>query len=224
MKKLFKSIASKLPLTLQQDMKRLYFRVQICTGNFLTDEAEYSRLDEWIKEGDWVIDVGANVGHYTHKLSTLVGRQGRVIAVEPVPHTFELLAANASLSRNKNISLFNVAASETTRIAGVSMPNFSTGLKNYYMARITEGAAELNIFTLALDSLDIQEKISLIKIDVEGHELSALKGMKRTIEKNKPVLVVEGECAQVEAFLGEIGYVFQKMAGSPNRIYLNSAG
>ena len=94
----FKRIASRLSPGTQNEMKRLQFAHQIRTNSFYTDEAEFSRLEEWVSEGDWVLGVGANIGHYTMKLSALVGPSGRVIAFEPVPATFELLAANAAKS------------------------------------------------------------------------------------------------------------------------------
>lgn len=45
--------------------------------------------------GDWALDIGANVGHYTKRMSDLAGPEGRVIAFEPVPDTFAVLCANA---------------------------------------------------------------------------------------------------------------------------------
>ena len=110
MKKILKRVASKLPQRYQQEFKRIYFGHQIKIGKFKADEKEFSMLGLWVEEGDWVLDMGANVGHYVFKLSELVGATGRVIAFEPVPQTFELLAANIARITFKNVTLVNAAA------------------------------------------------------------------------------------------------------------------
>ena len=60
---LLKKIASTIPLRFQQGLKRLYFAHHIKAGKFITKEPEFSQIGQWVSEGDWVIDVGANVGH-----------------------------------------------------------------------------------------------------------------------------------------------------------------
>ncbi|MFP3999778.1 MAG: hypothetical protein ACLFUN_08035, partial [Desulfobacterales bacterium] len=61
--KLLKNIASRLPNRWQTELKRLYFGRQINKGTFKSQEPEYEILDKFISPGDWVIDIGANVGH-----------------------------------------------------------------------------------------------------------------------------------------------------------------
>jgi len=104
-------------------------------GHFETDEAEYAKLGQWVEPRDWVLDVGANVGHYSRKLSELVGRNGRVFSFQPVPQTFEILGANMACWPVSNVTLFNVAASDVMGTMGMSIPSFDTGLQNYYMAK-----------------------------------------------------------------------------------------
>lgn len=68
--------------------------MQIRRNSFKTTEIEYSLLDKWIRPGDWVLDIGANVGHYSLKFSELVGESGHVLLFEPVLSTVDLLASN----------------------------------------------------------------------------------------------------------------------------------
>jgi FkbM family methyltransferase len=218
-----KSLSSRLPLRTQQKLKRWHFAHQLRTRQFTTTEPEYGRLDGWVRPGDWVIDVGANVGHYTVRLSGLVGPAGRVMAFEPVPETFEILASLVSAAGAHNVSLFNVAASAEVGIAGVSLPRFSSGLTNYYMANLTSGGGEFNVLTLPLDALIPPKAISLVKIDVEGHELQALKGMQALLRRDRPRLIVEGRSGDVASFLTDLGYRFVELEGSPNRVF-ESAG
>ena len=72
-------VAALLPRRWQQGLKRHYYRLQHSLGVFKCDEPEYQILDQFVEPGDWVLDIGANVGHYTARLSGLVGPEGRVI-------------------------------------------------------------------------------------------------------------------------------------------------
>lgn len=214
-----KRLSSKLPLRAQQALKRLQFARQIRSGRFQTPEPEYARLGQWVAAGDWVIDVGANVGHYTAQLSRLVGVTGRVLAFEPIPETFELLAANMAAAGARNVTLFNVAASAQVGTTGMTLPQFSSGLTNYYRAGITSGVGELKVLTLPLDSVMPPARITLIKVDVEGHELQALRGMRELLRRDLPRLIVEDVSKEVEMFLKSLGYAFTYQPGSPNRVY-----
>ena len=205
---------------MQQSIKRIYFRWQIKFHRFITNEHEYSLIDKYVKEGDWVLDVGANIGHYTLKLSNIVGQSGRVIAFEPVSETFELLAANVSLFPFKNVTLFNVAASDDFRISGVEMPLFDSGLTNYYMASLaTSKYLGRKILCMKVDNIGITEKITFAKIDVEGHELQVLQGMQELLTRDKPVLVVEDNREAVRKYMDDIGYDEKKLEGSSNIIF-----
>jgi len=220
MREFAKTIASKLPFSFQQEMKRVWFALQIKRGRFVTDELEFDRLSEWVSPGDWVLDVGANVGHYTFRLSDLVGNEGRVIAFEPVTATHELLSANVRRLKYDNVTLMNVGASEATKEFSVDIPKFDTGLNNYYMASLTEGSGEFKVMCISIDSLNLPERVSLVKIDAEGHDFQVLKGMTVMLEKDHPVLIVEDGSGEVDEFLTNLGYsASRSIAGSHNRVY-----
>ncbi|EQD36254.1 methyltransferase FkbM family, partial [mine drainage metagenome] len=204
---------------MQQHLKRLHFGRQIRAGRFVTSEPEYSRLGEWVTPGDWVLDVGANVGHYALRLAQLVGPSGRVLAFEPVPETFELLASDVAAAGAHNVSLFNVAASTRFGAAGIALPHFATGLTNYYMACLTESGGAFEVLTMPLDAMMPPKPISLVKIDVEGHELPALTGMQGILRRDHPRLIVEGTSNDVAGFLAQLGYRFFELNGSPNRVF-----
>lgn len=214
-----KKIASKLPIKYQQELKRLYFSRQIKKDNFVSNEKEFDLLSEWVNEGDWVIDVGANIGHYTKKLSELVGESGRVIAFEPIPDTFELLAANVASLPLNNISLLNVAASDYSSIQGMALPKFNTGLDNYFMAKITTDSPSLEILCLSVDSLKLPQPIALVKIDAEGHDLSVLKGMESILKKDYPVLIIEDDLSEIDSYLKNLGYASERIKESHNKVF-----
>jgi FkbM family methyltransferase len=218
-----KRLAARLPVRYQQELKRLHFARLIRTGRFLSAEDhdhEYGRLHEWVSAGDWVIDAGANVGNYSGRLSQLVGQGGRVFAFEPVAETFELLTANMARLPLRNVSLFNAAVSDQPGVQGMTVPVGDGELENRYMARLTpEAASDFTVMCVTVDSLQLPRPIRFIKIDVEGHELSALKGMRQLLERDRPVLVIEGRDDAVAGYLAALGYSFAEQGRSPNRVF-----
>jgi len=218
---LIKKIAAKLPIRWQNELKKFYFSRQIIKNTFEPSEPEYDILPNFINPGDWVVDIGANIGHYTKRFSELVGAQGRVIAFEPVPTTFSILAANVQLFHNSNVTLINAAVSDKLEVLGMSIPKFSTGLDNYYQAHLSAASdCELFVLTLSLDLLCINHRIALIKIDAEGHESFVLSGMPILIKKYFPVLIVETESNEIISDLLSLGYVSNKLNNSPNIIFI----
>lgn len=210
-----------LPKPIQHELRRLRYGIQISRKSFKTSEIEYSLLDQWIKPGDWVLDIGANVGHYSLRLSELVGKSGRVLAFEPVPSTVDLLASNISRATYQNLSIFNVAVSNKTDLVGIVVPEDSPGSKssNYYRAHISNDSTALNILSISIDSLNISHSIKFAKIDVEGHEIYVLKGMENLIKRDFPILLVEGDSSEVNSYLASLGYVGNRMQGSVNQVF-----
>lgn len=216
---LVKSLAGRLPLQWQQGLKRLYFRRQIKAKRFNPGEPEYDLLGDWVSPGDWVIDIGANVGHYTVSLSGLVGEKGRVLAMEPIPDTFELLAANVAATGTKNVTLLNVAASDKVFVAGMEIPVWATGAANYYQAHISSKPSSTMVLCLPVDCLRLPQRVKLVKIDAEGHELSVLKGMRELLERDHPVVIVENNDEAVTHYLTPYGYQSRRLPESPNLVF-----
>jgi FkbM family methyltransferase len=213
---MLKRMAARFPAPWQQELKRHYYAWQIRRDRFRTHEREFQRLDEFVSPGNWVIDVGANVGHYTAKMSQLVGPAGRVIALEPVPKTFELLAHNARHFAHANVTLLNIAASDRSAVLGMEVPEVRAGA---YLAHVTENATGLNILSMPLDSLTLPNPVRLVKIDAEGHELAVLRGMTGLLDRDRPKLIVEVSSDASKRFLMERGYEMERMAGSPNCVF-----
>jgi len=210
-----KAIAAQLPIRTQQALKRHLHGQQIRNDTFHGGEPEFDRLAEWVKPGDWVLDVGANIGHYTHRLSDLVGAEGRVVAIEPMPLTFELLSANVARFNHQNVTLINVAASSAAGVVRMELPQ-----GNFYRASVS-GKGSHVVLAIPADSLGLEQRITLVKLDVEGHEYDALLGMRNLIARHRPTLIVEhsGD-TEVEKFLTGMGYAWTFDPKSPNRVYI----
>jgi FkbM family methyltransferase len=123
--------------------------LQAASGRFRSDEPKFHQLPDLVQMGDWVLDVGANVGQYTLRLSELVGGEGRVIAFEPIVETAGTLAAMARRARYRDITLFNIAVSERAGLLRFRVPSSATGLPNYVQARVSrDGDRTIPCFAL----------------------------------------------------------------------------
>jgi FkbM family methyltransferase len=216
MPNLLKRVAAKFPRSIQHELRRHYYAWQLRSGRFRTEEREFQSLESFVAAGDWVVDVGANVGHYTARLSKLVGPSGRVLAFEPVPRTFELLAANVRQCPYDNITLFNLALSNEASLAAMDVP---AGTAGAYLAHLTDCDTGLSVLCLPLDAIPIPHPVRLVKVDAEGHELPVLQGMAKLLQRDRPILIVEVTASNTVQFLLQCGYAIEKLPGSPNCVF-----
>lgn len=218
-----KQLLARLPTLWQDELKRYYYRRQIGAGTFVTDEPEFALLHELVKPGDWVLDVGANVGHYTKRFSEIVGPAGRVVSFEPVPATFAILAGNVRLLPTQNVTLVNAAASSHTAPVSMAIPQFESGMNNYYQAHITPqadpGSVAASVLALRIDALQLDGPVRLVKIDAEGHEGEVLRGMIELLRAKRPHLIVEGSSEAIASYLAELDYRPIVLGNSPNTLF-----
>lgn len=222
MTRVLRYIVDLLPKTLQITLRRTYFYRQISQGTFVSSEEEYFTLGQWIQDRDTVIDIGANVGRYTLRMAEIVGPRGRVIAFEPVQMAFGLLSYFVSRQSYGNTVLLNLAASNQTNFCRMSVPsqNKSVLFDTHTASRILpDNSNEGSILCLPVDSLNLPNRVSFVKIDVEGHELQVLEGMKRLIERDLPAILVEDNDDGPKDFLQDRGYTSYKLSSSRNRIF-----
>src|ERR1700730_8257437 len=206
-----------LPKGAQFELRRANFSWQIRRGRFVPDQPEIAEITRQVRAGDLVIDVGANVGHYTCHLSRCVGPSGRVLAFEPIPVSFALLAANVRASGASNVTLFIVGLSSSAAVVSMTIPPYEhTQLSNYYQAHIsTQG--EYPVLCLPLDAIPLPGLARLVKIDAEGHDLQVLLGMESILQKHRPVLIVEASrTGPAASWLNERGYSIRRVGESFN--------
>jgi FkbM family methyltransferase len=205
-----KFIASRPP-KVKHALKLWRYAQQMRSGSFVIDDSEFRRVCEFVKVGDTVIDVGANVGHYTWRLANHLGPTGRVIAFEPIPETFATLTGN--LCGMKNVTLLNLAASNDCGRVAMELP--SDDPENFYRASIST-TGTYSVLTMPLDALDL-DACALLKIDAEGHDLQVLQGAANLIDRFRPIVIVECWDGKPPAlWLLEAGYKLEREKGSPN--------
>lgn len=149
-------------------------------------------LKKEIKKGYNILDLGANIGYYTFLLADLAGSKGKVFAFEPSPENFNLLKKNVEANNYKNIILENAGVSDKTGIAKLYLygPLTNSLGTNIYPEQKKIDSVIVKIVRLDDFFKNYIDRIDFIKIDIEGAEGMALKGMRNLLIKNKDVKLI----------------------------------
>lgn len=147
-------------------------------------------LNQQIKSGMRVIEIGANIGYYALQEARLVGEGGEIIAIEPAPDNIVLLRKNIEANGIHNIRIYEGAIGNKNGTIELYLPpesNWSSIIPDKYAEHPC-----INVTIWKLDSLlaDI-EQVDVIRMDIEGYEIEAIKGMLGILQKYKPRLIIE---------------------------------
>ena len=148
--------------------------------------------------------------------------RGQVFSFEPTPDMFAVLSNSSRKLGFGNVRCLNLAVSDHPGQATMSIPIRDDGSRNHYEASLETGANEgdADSFTAEMVTLDgfctahHVERVDFIKCDVEGHEISVLRGAREMLAKYRPAILLEvneplhvaGHGADVRAVIEEIGY------------------
>ena len=153
-------------------------------------------LHNIIKQGDTCIDIGANLGYYSTKMSVLCGAQGKVYAVEPVPMFYSIWKKNVKQSGISNLELFPYALGSSEGVIQMGMPE-KEGLAHHGMTKVANSANEhyVSFFEVNMEVPDQLfsgiKRLDFVKCDIEGYEFIAFSNMKETIKTFLPVIQSE---------------------------------
>jgi len=152
---------------------------------------EGEALRRLAREGMTVLDVGAHCGYFTLLLSKLVGPRGKVLAIEADRGNHALLRANVENAGATNVATVQAAAWSA---GGVTLPFTlypeNTGDHRSYSWE--SGRDVVEVESVAIDELTPDlGAVDLVKLDTQGTEHRALEGMRETIERDRPTLLVE---------------------------------
>ena len=178
------------------------------------DPYEIKFMINRVKKGDTVVDVGAHKGGYLYWLLKCIGQGGLCYAFEPQLRLYKKLQQDFAYS--DNVRLERMAVSEYVGTKTLHIPSIighSPGATlELLFDRTHSYAVPVTTLDIYFQTRDIVPHF--IKIDVEGHELSVLKGGKELLEHHHPVLLVEIEnrhllgmtCLDVFSFVEDLGY------------------
>lgn len=184
-------------------------------------EADATYAASLLGPSDIVLDVGAHSGAWTMALSKLLP-EGHVYSIEALPYYADVLRLTVSILRRRNVTVLNRAVNATGEHASLVCKNADGqrlgGLT--HIASLEERAkADVTVPGLRLDSLLATirpQRVRLIKMDIEGAELLALRGAQSILETHRPALYLEAfashtvrygyELPELFAFLEDFSY------------------
>ncbi|MGK7954009.1 MAG: FkbM family methyltransferase [Crocosphaera sp.] len=166
-------------------------------------------LRDLCRPGDVVFDVGANFGGLTTVMSRMVGPKGVVCSFEASPRIVDKCQRNIVLSGCSNVQLFHAAVYYKSY---TKVPIYlGSHLNDSIYADQSTGTQGYEVSTIALDDFIEHTQLvpNLVKMDIEGAEFDAIKGMIKTIESAQPHLILETQPEDTRCldFLLEKGYI-----------------
>ena len=138
-----------------------------------------------VKEGDVVLDLGANIGYYSLLAARLVGEKGKVYAFEPEPVNYSLLLKNIELNGYDNIVAVQKAVSNVAGKVRLFLDKKDTGAHTIYQPDDEREFTEVESVILDDFFKAKEHPINVIKMDVEGAEMAAFSGMDRIIRESE---------------------------------------
>ena len=152
---------------------------------------EISLFKSELKIGNMVLDIGANIGLYSLIASKLIGEMGRVYSFEPDIVSFKNLKQNSIENFCKNIILINRAVSSTNGYASLAPSSNKSSRSGYHLIKQEKNLHSIKVETVCLDDFlkNKEKKIDVIKLDCEGSEFDALKGMENILRNNNDVKI-----------------------------------
>lgn len=180
------------------------------------DDMGYSEHEWWLRPcfadrtGSGVfVDVGAHVGHWALRMAR---QASRVIAVEPNPATAAVLRRNVALNGLRNVTVIEAAAwsgPATLYVTAADRDAHRGGTQ-------VSAAGEVPVRAVALDEeLRDIAGVTLVKLDAEGADLAVLRGLRVTLARERPDLLIEPHPSfapgEMDALLAELGYAWQRL-------------
>ena len=173
-----------------------------------------------LKEGDTVVDVGANAGYFTLLAARCVGKHGRVIAFEPVSEVRQLLEDNVRINGLKNCSVRSEAASDVNGETDFYLgPRDHIGVSS--LRQLDDSTTVERVTTIRLEEvLAAEPRAALVKIDIEGAECHAVEGLSSYLRGCQPDLIVEVTDSYLRAMGRNADELFQSLECHGYRAYL----
>lgn len=171
-------------------------------------EHEIDIFKQFLKQGDTVIDAGANIGSHTIAIAKIIGDSGIVHAFEPQRLIYQTLSANVALNCPYNVICHNTALSDKKGF--IKLPTINPEhVRNFGGISLSNQKLGERVTVITIDQLKL-ERCDFIKADVEGMELEIINGAIKTIKKYKPVIYIEndrqGKSEALITRLFELGY------------------
>lgn len=144
-----------------------------------------------LKPGITVVDIGSNIGYYVILESKLVGKDGTVVAIEPIRRNFQYLLKNIKLNHLNNVKAMRVALSNRKGVVNMRSHNYSNWSRVLENGERVPSRIEQVMAVTGDKLLEPFENIGLIRLDVEGHEDRVIDGCSKIIQRWLPDILIE---------------------------------
>jgi FkbM family methyltransferase len=153
------------------------------------DPFESELICSRVSEGDTVLDLGGNIGYYANMLARKVGREGAVYTFEPEPENYALLCRNVAENKFTWITAVNAAVAESSGFITLWRSPDNAG--DHRIFEPDASWASIKVKSVCLDEyfVDNCPSFTLIKMDIQGAEIHALRGMKRLLANSPNVRI-----------------------------------
>jgi len=168
------------------DINRITTYILLEQEDWFEDEIRFVR--RWLRPGMRAVDVGASYGIYTAAMARAVGAAGRVWAFEPTPQVADCLQRGLDLGGTGQVVVSRSAVSERSGTLA-----FTAGADSE-MNAVGAAGATLQVPSVTLDEMSVAQgwqDIDFVKLDVEGHELEAIRGGAAFFEAASPLVLLE---------------------------------
>jgi FkbM family methyltransferase len=154
------------------------------------EPVEGAVVERYLTEGATAVVIGAHIGYHVLRMSRVIGPAGRVLAVEPEPQNFAMLCANLAAAGVGNVLPIEAVAAERAGVAELSVPtNRNSG---DYRAFASPDRSCVSVAALALDDILLPgPRVECVLSDAQGTDHHALRGMRATVSRDRPTILVE---------------------------------
>jgi FkbM family methyltransferase len=167
----------------------------------------WSSIAPSLSEGSVFFDVGAHIGYFSMKASRKVGPSGRVLSFEPNPETLKLLRDNVAANHTANVTVEPIACTDREQMLTLYAADIiNTGASSLSSANASITAAAPKAYAVRGRPIDdvVRElslsRVDVIKVDVEGAEVSVMRGALETLRRFHPKVVIEVSPRQLASF------------------------
>jgi len=216
-----RNVARYLGYTAMRTMVEVVWRRQVRSGDLTA-----ALTDHFAGDGATVVDIGASWGLFSYHFARLVGGSGTVFSYEP--HPMNKPALEKLAKARPNVRFRAAAVSDLNGTADLQVPVFGSrhvtaqsSLAHGFDGQRGVRVEKVTVPTVRLDDEVGDRRVGLVKVDVEGHEMSVLRGASETLRKYLPPMLIEIEqrhldCPIKDVFaeIEDIGYVLYFIDGS----------
>lgn len=158
-------------------------------ANGIFEPEETRSILNLIKPGDRFLDIGANVGYYTVLAAECVGSTGQVISIEPDDTNFEILDANTRIWQQQGrVKIYRFALSDQAGESRLFLSSHNSGMHRLYSSVVCTGET-IQVSVVRGDDLQLAP-LDLVKIDIEGFEPRALRGLQETLKASPRIKIL----------------------------------